>query len=152
MYARKAIARALFGFPIGIFIATVILFVVSFIFGEGRFLTVTPAFETHFGNELNATLAMYMLAGVLGAVFAACSVIFEVERWGLLRQTTTHGIIVTATMLLISYVADWIPHVAWGAALYIAIFVVIYAAIWASLTLYWRKRVSDANKEIGNGR
>ena len=82
------------------------------------------------GNEINAVLLQAVLCGILGAGFGACSVIWQIESWGILKQTGIYFSIISVMMLPIAYVSYWMEHSLKGILSYSGIFVLIFAAVW----------------------
>jgi hypothetical protein len=147
-YGKSALRWGLLGFPLGIAIATTILLIQSLGWGEGRFLVATPDLIGLMGSESGAFLLQYVLSGILGATFAACSVIFTVDEWSLLRQTATHFIITAVVMMGVAVGCRWVPLELLSILQYRVVLVVIYVIIWGIQWLYWRRRVAQVNAGI----
>ena len=60
----------------------------------------------------------------------ACSVIWEIENWGIVKQTGIYCSIISVIMLPIAYVSYWMEHSLKGILGYFGIFVLIFAAVW----------------------
>ena len=146
---KSVLKRCLFGAPLGLAIGTVITIVISLFVGDGRYYAVVPELIKDCGSEINAVLLQSALSLVYGAAWAGASVVWQIERWSILRQTLTHLAICSAATFPIAYFARWMPHNTAGIALYFGIFVVIYAAIWIGQYSAMRKRVTEINKKLG---
>ncbi len=146
---KKVLFRCLLGAPIGVCISVCITIMISYIHNDGVYYAVVPELITDFGNEVNAVLAQTLCSLVYGAVFAGSSIIWEVERWSLLRQTVTHLFIVFLTTLPIAYFLRWMPHNAAGVAVYLGIFCGIYLAIWLWQFGAMKKNVREMNDKVG---
>jgi hypothetical protein len=148
---RSIIIYALLGFPLGIAIGTVILLIMSFFAGDGNLHPVTPFMLTWLPNELVAFFLQTVLCGILGSVCAGASPIFQIDRWSLARQTVTHFLLLSVTMITIASICGWAGRDGLsllGTLSYAGIFVVIYLLIWASLSLYWRNWIKKANSRL----
>lgn len=145
---KNLICRTLAGGPLGLVISTCISIGISYAMGDGKFYPVVPALVDIFGNEINAVAVQTIAAIVYGAVWGGASVIWEIEKWGLLRQTVTHLCIVSAVTFPIAYLLQWMEHSFLGVLSYFGIFLGIYAAIWLSLTISIRRKLKKINRTI----
>jgi len=107
-----------------------------------------PSFIASAGSELNAVVLQYLLSGLLGAAFAASSVVWENEGWSLMKRTVVHLISISLAMLPIAYLAHWMEHTVMGIVTYFLIFTGIYVIIWAIQYMLWRRKVNDINQRL----
>ena len=127
---RKIVLRSLLGFPLGLAIGYMITIIISLIFADGYYSPCVPELITTMGSEINAVLLQAFLFGVLGSGFAAASVIWEIEDWGLVKQTGIYFLIVSVIMMPIAFVTHWMEHSMKGILSYFRIFFIIFVAIW----------------------
>lgn len=127
---RKIVLRSLLGFPLGLAIGYMITIIISLIFADGYYYPCVPELITTMGSEINAVLLQAFLFGVLGSGFAAASVIWEIEDWGLVKQTGIYFLIVSVIMMPIAFVTHWMEHSMKGILSYFGIFFIIFVAIW----------------------
>lgn len=127
---RKIVLRSLLGFPLGLAIGYMITIIISLIFADGYYSPCVPELITMMGSEINAVLLQAFLFGVLGSGFAAASVIWEIEDWGLVKQTGIYFLIVSVIMMPIAFVTHWMEHSMKGILSYFGIFFIIFVAIW----------------------
>jgi phage shock protein PspC (stress-responsive transcriptional regulator) len=102
-------------------------------------------------SELVAFSLQTVLCGILGSVCAGASPIFQIDRWSLARQTITHFLLLSVTMITIASVCGWASPAGFsllGTLSYADVFIVIYLIIWASMPLYWRNWVKKANSKL----
>ena len=85
---------------------------------------------------------------MLGAGFAASSVIWEMESWSLVRQTGVYFLIISLIMLPIAYAAYWMEHSAAGFLSYFGVFVLIFAVIWGVQFAIGKRNVKKMNEKI----
>lgn len=149
---KKVIYDVLSGFPIGIAIGFLCSLFVSIFIGDGSFYPVMPDLAAKAGSELNAVILQTLLCGALGAVFKGASVIWELESWSLLKQSGAYFAIGCTATLLAAYAAGWMHPSIIGVTSYIAVFVVIFAAIWTVQYLFWKNKVEQLNKKMKQGR
>ena len=76
---KKILMRGLFGLPTGIAIGFVITLIISICIGNGSFYPVTPELIDATGNELNAVILQTVLCAIMGAGFAAASIVWELD-------------------------------------------------------------------------
>ena len=145
---KKVLLRCLFGAPIGLAIGTVITIIISLTVGDGTYYAVVPELIADCGSEINAVVFQSVLSLIYGAAWAGASVVWENERWSILKQTVIHLIICSAATFPIAYFARWMPHNANGVLLYFSIFVVIYIVIWVSQYSSMKKKVQQINERL----
>lgn len=84
---KKLILRGLLGIPVGIALGSVITVLISACMGDGLYHPVAPELTETAGSELNAVVLQTVLCAVMGAGFAAASVIWEIDVWSLAKQS-----------------------------------------------------------------
>lgn len=84
---KKVMLRLAMGFPIGITIGQTISIIISLIWAQGYYTPFVPELATAAGSEINAVILQTILCGVLGMGFSASSAIWEIEHWGISKQT-----------------------------------------------------------------
>ena len=62
--------------------------------------------------------------------FGGCSVIWEIEDWGIVKQTGIYFLIVSVIMMPIAYVSYWMEHSLSGILSYFGTFVLIFVIVW----------------------
>ena len=127
---KKIVLRGLLGFPFGLAIGYVITILISLILADGFYSPCVPALAAVMGSEIKAVLLQAFLCGILGSGFASASVIWEIEDWGLVKQTGIYFLIVSVIMLPIAFVAHWMEHSLKGILSYFGVFVIIFLSIW----------------------
>ena len=145
---KKVLLRCLLGAPLGLAIGTVITIVISLFVGDGTYYAVVPELIRDCGSEINAVVFQSVLSLIYGAAWAGASVVWENERWSILKQTVTHLIICSAATFPIAYFARWMPHNLNGVLLYFGIFVVIYIGIWLAQYTAMKKKVKQINERL----
>ena len=145
---KKVILRGLFGLPVGIAIGFVITLLISICIGDGSFYPVTPELIQTTGIELNAVVLQTILCAILGVGFAMASVIWGIDSWSLAKQSGVYFLVISVVMLPIAYFANWTKHSIAGVLSYVGIFVMIFAAVWISQYLLWKRRVKKMNARI----
>ena len=146
---KKMIRRGLFGVPAGIALGFVITLIISACIGNGSFYPVAPELIDTMGNELNAVLLQTVLCAVLGAGFAAASVIWEIDSWSIAKQSGIYFLIISVIMLPIAYVTNWMKHTVLGVLSYAGIFVAIFVVVWLSQYLLWKRKIRKMNALVG---
>lgn len=147
---KKIILRALTGFPIGITICYVITIILSLCFAGGYYSPCVPELITLTGNEINAVMLQALLGGLLGSGFAACSVIWEKDNLGIVKQTGIYFLIISVIMMPTAYVTYWMEHSIRGFLSYFGIFAFIFIIIWIVQFITGRRSVKKLNKNLRN--
>ena len=142
---KKTIRRGLFGLPTGIAIGFVITLIISACVGDGSFYPVTPELIGAMGNELNAVILQTVLCAVVGAGFAAASVIWELDSWSLAKQSGIYFLTISIIMLPVAYFANWMKHSLAGVLSYAGIFTAIFVVVWISQYLLWKRNIKRMN-------
>lgn len=144
---KKIAARTALGFPIGIAIGNIITVFISLIAGGGSYIVCTEEFIGLIGSEAAAAAVQTLLCGIMGAGYAAASVIWEAEI-SLLKQTIICFLIYSAILFPIAYFANWMEHSVIGVIIYIAVFAASFALIWVIQFLMWKRRVKRMNEML----
>lgn len=147
---KKVFLRGLLGFPLGLAIGYMITIAISLILADGYYSPCVPELISMTGSEINAVLLQAVLSGILGAGFGACSVIWEIETWGLVKQTGIYFLIVSVIMLPVAYVNYWMEHSLKGFLSYFGIFIAIFAAVWIVQYTVNKRRVGKMNETLQN--
>ena len=100
------------------------------------------------GNEINAIILQTILCGLLGMGFAASSVIWEVEHWGITKQTGIYFLIVSIIMMPIAYFTYWMEHSIAGFLSYFGIFTLIFVIVWIIQFTIGRHNVRKINENL----
>ena len=145
---KKALLRGLLGVPLGMAMGYLITIVISLGWGQGRYVACMPELTALAGSEAGAVAIQAALCGVLGAVFAVCSLIWEMERWSLFKQSAVYFSATALAMLPVAWVCGWMEHSAGGVALYTGVFVGIFAAAWAAQYLMLRAKIRRLNRRV----
>lgn len=80
--------------------------------------------------------------GVIISAVAGASVIYQIDRWSLPKQSVTHFGIMAATVLPALFLSGWFRlESVWDYAVVIGIFLLVGALLWAALFLVFTKLV-----------
>lgn len=145
---KKIVLRGILGFPIGITIGYFITIFISLSLGNGYYTPCVPELVYAMGNEINAVLFQAALCGLLGTGFAASSVIWEIENWGIIKQTGVYFAVISILMLPIAYFTYWMEHTIVGAIQYFGIFAFIFAFIWVIQFVTGKHSVKKMNESL----
>lgn len=145
---KKALLRGLLGVPLGMAMGYLITIVISLGWGQGRYVACMPELIALAGSEAGAVALQAVLCGVLGAAFAVCSLIWEMERWSLLKQSAVYFAVTALVMLPVAWVCGWMDHSAGGVALYMGIFAGIFAVAWVTQYMLWRGKIRRLNRRV----
>lgn len=149
---KKIFSRGISGFPFGVALGYLITIFISLACGDDRYSPCVPELSLMLGSEINAVLLQAFLCGVLGMGFAACSVIWEIEDWGLVKQTGIYFLLVSLIMMPIAYAAYWMEHSAKGFAGYFGIFTFIFVLVWVIQYFRARRSVRKMNESLNKRR
>ncbi len=145
---KKVLFRCLLGAPLGLAISYCITILISLAVADGNFYPTVPELISDCGSEMNAVLLQAVCSLLYGAAWAGASVIWEVERWSLLRMTVTHLLICSAATFPIAYFLRWMKHSVVGILSYFGIFLAVYLCIWLTQFFAMRKKIQQINDRI----
>lgn len=148
MMKKKIILRSVLGVPVGLTIGYLITIIISLIWANGYYSPCVPELAIMMGNEINAVILQALLCGLLGAGFAASSVIWEIEDWGLVKQTGIYFLIISVIMMPIAYITYWMEHSMKGFLSYFGTFVFIFVAIWIVEFVIGKHNVKKMNENL----
>ena len=144
---KKILARALTSALICMLINQLVGICISLSNGDGRYSPVMPAFAARFSSDTTAVIVQLLLIGLVGATFAACSVIFEIERWSFVKQGLVHLAITSAVTIPVCLYCWW-PETTGTIVVLVISWLSCYAATWLAQYLLYRHRVRALDAKI----
>lgn len=151
MTIKKALLRGLIGIPIGVFISQLIVLLISLGWGNGEYIAAVPSFVQVVGGELTAVGLQFLFSCVVGFAFAAGSCVFEVEQWGITKQTVLHLIILCGAFFPIALFLRWVSPTFASVISYFVIWISIYAIVWVLQFFIWRGKTRRLNQKLKKG-
>ena len=145
---KKMLHRALLGAPMGLAISYLITIAISLGWGGGAYNPCMPELIALTGSESGAVALQAAVACLVGAGFAGSSVVWEIERWGLARQTGVYFLLLALFMLPAAYLMHWMEHSLAGFAWYFGAFAVLFVLLWAAELLAGRHSVRRLNARL----
>ncbi len=145
---KKILLRGILGFPIGVTIGYVITIFISLGRADGSYVPCVPELTEAVESEVYAVALQALLSGLLGAGFAASSVIWEIENWSLTKQSGIYFLTISVIMLPIAYFSYWMEHSVAGFFSYFGIFVLIFAIIWVIQFALGKRNVRKMNENL----
>lgn len=145
---RKAVLRGIVGMPVGILIGYAMTVLLSLGWGSGEYLPCAPELTARMGSEMGAVLLQAALCAVLGAAFGASSMIWEIERWSIARQTAAYLFATSLAMLPTAYLLYWMQHSLAGFLVYFGIYLLIFLAIWLGNYFAIRRSIWKMNEKL----
>lgn len=142
---KKILLRGLLGFPLGLAIGYTITILISLFVAGGYYSPCAPALVDMIGSVIGAVIFQAILFGLLGAVFGAASVIWEFDKWSIVKKTGIYFLVTASTMFLFGWCAHWLVHSISGFLLYAGIFVVIFVCAWIIQYYSWKKKIKTIN-------
>ena len=145
---RKAVLRGIVGMPVGILIGYAMTVLLSLGWGSGEYLPCAPELTARMGSEMGAVLLQAALCAVLGAAFGASSMIWEIERWSIARQTAAYLFATSLAMMPTAYLLYWMRHSLAGFLSYLGIYLLIFLAIWLGNYFAIRRSIRKMNEKL----
>lgn len=146
---NKILFRSLLGAPIGVTVSLIITIIFSLCMGRGEYFPAPhELIDWCGGNATIAVIVQLICSLVVGAVCGGSSVIWEIEKWSLLKQTLVHFAVIAVPFFGIGYVMNWMPHHIYGALGYVGGFVAIYLIMWLSIYFKIKAKIKKMNRQL----
>lgn len=99
-----------------------------------------------------SALPHILLGGIPGAIAMGTSVIYDIEKWSLLRATATHFLITMGVIFLACFVLKWFEP--WSAPfwLMLAAELIGYVLVWLIMYLCYKSQVRKLNELLKENR
>ena len=146
---KKILFRSLVGAPIGVTISLIITIIFSLCLGHGEYFPA-PHELIYWcgGNETTAVIVQMICSLLVGAICGGSSVIWEIEKWSLLKQTLVHFAVIVVPFFGIGYILNWMPHYLYGALGYVGGFIAVYVIMWCSIYFSIKSKIKKMNKHL----
>jgi hypothetical protein len=135
-YGKEALKRGAMGFAVGVAISMTIAVIIGWMEGLSQY-------------DYEIMSKSYVAGGIMGIVFGAASVIWNVKRWSYLKQTVLHMLVMAAVYPALSMWAGWIPTGLAPAAIYFGGFVALYGILWTGWYFHYKRTIRDFNARVG---
>ncbi|MDF2907079.1 MAG: hypothetical protein K0R34_2400 [Herbinix sp.] len=138
---KNAVTRGLNSFMCAIAINVLLALIITVIVNKPGFVPLVPDYAAHFESEIIALLLQFVLVGLTSAAFGAGSVLLEIERWSLLKQSIIYFIVTTVIWIPISIFC-------WGVDKYSAAFISMICSYVVSYVISWMIQFSICKKSV----
>ena len=146
---KKLLFRSLIGAPIGVLVSLIITIVFSLCLGHGEYFPAPhELIDWCGGNKTTAVIVQMICSLFVGAVCAGSSVIWEIEKWSLLKQTLINFAVIAVPFFGLGYVMNWMPHNIYGALGYVGGFVGSYIVMWCSIYFSIKAKIKKMNERL----
>lgn len=146
---KKILVRSLLGAPIGVTISLIITIIFSLCLGHGEYFPAPHELIAWCaGNETTAVIVQFICSLIVGVICGSSSVVWEIEKWSLLKQTLVHFAIIAIPFFGIGYIMNWMPHYIFGALGYIGGFIAVYITMWFSIYFSIKTKIKKMNKQL----
>ena len=150
---KKMLFRSFAGAPIGVTISLIITIIFSLCLGHGEYFPAPlKLIDWCGGNEITAVIVQLICALFIGAICGGSSVIWEIEKWSLLKQTLVHLAVLAVPFFGLGYIMNWMPHNIYGVLGYIGGFVLVYVIMWCSIYFSIKAKINKMNKQLNEMR
>lgn len=116
--------------------------------GNGEYFPAPHELTDWCGNATVAVIVQMICSLFVGAVCGGSSVIWEIEKWSLLKQTLVHFAIISVPFFGVGYLMNWLPHYIYGALGYVGGFVLVYLIMWCSIYFSIKSKIKKMNRQL----
>ena len=146
---KKILFRSCFGAPIGVTISLIITVIFSLCTGQGEYYPAPHELvDWCGGNETTAVIVQMICSMIVGAVCSGASVIWEIEKWNLLKQTLINFAVIAVPFFGLGYIMNWMPHHIYGALGYVGGFAGGYVVMWCAIYFSIKAKLKKMNKQL----
>lgn len=145
---KKCLIYAVIGSLGGISLSFIIPLFISLTINDGMYYPVTLEMITSMGGQLNAVVVQTLLSIVYGATLGMASLIFELDRWSLTKQTISHLVVTSLVTFPVAYLCYWMDHNFKSIFIYFGIFFAIYLFIWITQYISIYHQIKKMNKKV----
>ena len=102
-----------------------------------------------FNNEKLAFVINCILAGLIGGIIVATSIVYEFEKWSILKATVVHFIISLSSVFTVAYILKWwsFNDITLNLIIILA-FILAYMFVWLIQFLKYKHDIKDIENEI----
>lgn len=145
---KELLNRCFIGSLGGLLIAQIISILISLIKNDGNYYHVAPELVTACQNETYAVIVQTLCALVYGAVWVGSTVVWQIDKWSILKQNIIHFLITSIVVFPIAYITGWMMHTPMGILIYFGTFLIAYAIIWLTQYFAIKKKIKKMNDAI----
>ncbi|MGE6513310.1 DUF3021 domain-containing protein [Lysinibacillus sphaericus] len=138
------------GFVIGVTIGQIVQLCISLGLGQESYLAVVPNFRALFTSETVAVCTQIFLTGMIGVTFAMAALVFEIARWGMLKQYIVH-FSVTASVWIPIVMIIWMPKTMANIFSLLASFIGTYIVTWLMQYQLSKRDIEKINAILERG-
>ncbi|MGN4124608.1 DUF3021 domain-containing protein [Lysinibacillus sphaericus] len=147
---KDIVIRFVGGFLIGVTIGQIVQLCISLGLGQESYLAVVPNFRALFASETIAVCTQIFLTGMIGVTFAMAALVFEIARWGMLKQYIVH-FCVTASVWIPIVMFLWMPKTVANIFSLLASFIGTYIVTWLMQYQLSKRDIEKINAILERG-
>jgi hypothetical protein len=145
---KNALVRGIHSFMYATAINVVIALIMIAIVNKPDFLPLVPDYAARFESGITAFLLQTVLIGMTSAAFGAGSVILEIERWSLLKQSIIYFILTAAIWVPVSIFCWCINKYTTAFISIICSYIISYVITWIIQYTLCKKSVTKINQKL----
>lgn len=145
---KELLNRCFIGSLGGLLIAQIISILISLIKNDGNYYHVAPELVAVCKSETRAVIVQTLCALLYGAVWVGSTVIWQIDKWSILKQNIIHFLITSIVVFPIAYVTGWMMHTPLGILIYFGTFLIVYAIIWLTQYFAIKKNIKKMNAAV----
>lgn len=150
MTKKTVISLIYIGFSLGFILGvTLTTLIATVAIDDGSVHLFTNGFLNAIGNPLEAFFLHSFVCGILGMIMLLSSLIYEIDRWGLLMATVVHFIVNVTCFYMTAFFLKWFaPSQIKAVCTSLIMFIVMYSCIWLFQYLSCKTQVNEINERL----
>ena len=138
---QRFIYKASIGFALGVLLT--ILFCLAAV------LSGNVSEDVSIREYLLELIVQMLSGGLMGIIGNGGAVIYEIDRWSIVRMTVTHFVLTFLTFLVIGFLNGWLePRFSLFNTIMIISWITVYFLIWMIQYLIYKKEVDQINRGV----
>lgn len=145
---KKIILKIVNGIFIGITLGLILSLLFNYLNGNNNYYPSSIFFISHFNKKIDALSFSIFIWALMGIIGSTSTLIFKINNWSLLKQSTYHFLCLYISMTILAIIAGWFPVKFDFLFTYTIILLLIYFLIYFIKRMQFKRDVKLINKRI----
>lgn len=145
---KNAFIRGINSFVYAISINVVLALIITAIINKPNFVPLISDYSARFESKVVAMLLQFFLIGLTSAAFGAGSVILDIKRWSLIKQSIIYFILTAVVWIPVSIFCWRIDKYTTAFVSVICSYTISYIIIWIIQYMSCKKSIAKINQKL----